>query len=162
MPANKYIEIKKSLLHYFGAFAKTDIAKEVKIIEYIGEKISKEESEKRGQIVEAQFKNSGDDHGATYIFELNDEYDLDGNVPENTARFINHSCDPNCDISITDDRIWIIADKDIKTGEELTYNYGWDFDPKDYCNHPCHCGSKNCIGFIVKEKDWPKIPKNNH
>ena len=153
---NKYIKPRKSGIHNTGVFAKRFIPKGTQIIEYVGEIISKKESEKRADIV---LKNSNNhkETGGVYIFEINKKHDLDGNVPYNTARFINHSCNPNCESENIDDRIWITAIKDIKKGEELLYNYGYDVD--NYEEHPCLCGSKNCVGYIADEENWDKLKK---
>jgi len=69
-------------------------------------------------------------------------------VSWNLAKYINHSCDPNCETDIVRGKIWISAIKDIKKGEELSYDYGYDM----HCfeDHPCRCNSKNCVGFIVR------------
>jgi SET domain-containing protein len=69
-------------------------------------------------------------------------------VSWNLAKYINHSCDPNCETDIIRGKIWINAIKDIKKGEELTYDYGYDMDC--YEDHPCRCDSKNCVGYIVR------------
>ena len=71
-----------------------------------------------------------------------ERYDIDGKTLKNKARYINHSCDPHCEAEITKRTIWIIAMRDIKEGEELSYNYG--YDTKKYV---CKCGAKNCCGF---------------
>jgi SET domain-containing protein len=94
-----------------------------------------------------------------YMFELNKEYDIDGVVARNYARFINHSCDPNCEVDIADNHIWISSIKRIKKGAELTYNYGYPFD-SDFDEHVCKCGSKNCVGYILSADDWPKLKKS--
>ena len=153
---SKYIEVRTSPIHGIGIFAACNISKGTKIIEYVGKKISKEEAE---EIADRQFeKGQRGTEGHVYIFEINDDYDIDGNVPWNTARFINHTCDPNCETEQdSDDRIWIIAMRNIKKGEELSYNYGYDLDY--YKDHPCKCGSKNCVGYIVNEDDWGKLRK---
>ena len=150
------VKFKNSKIHNKGGFAARDIKKGEKIIEYIGEKITKEESDKRADIQMEEAMGSVTT-GAVYIFELNDDFDIDGNVPYNCARLINHSCDPNSETEIIDDHIWIIAIKDIKQGEEITYNYGYDIE--DYENHPCHCGKEKCIGYIAAEEHWPKLKK---
>ena len=152
------IIVKESGIHNKGAFAKKNIEKGEFVAEYVGEKISKTESEKREKdSFEAAKKNPN--KGAIYIFELDNEYDIDGNVPYNPAKYINHSCDPNCEIKYIDGRIWVAAKRDIKQGEEITYNYG--FDLEDYRDYPCRCGSKNCVGYIVDEEDWPELFKMN-
>ena len=153
---SEYIELKKSKIHLNGVFAKKDIPKGTKIIQYGGEKITKKEAEKRADI---QYKvgEKSKNEGHVYIFELNKKYDLDGNVPWNLPRLINHSCNPNCETEQEDNDIWIISTKKIKKGEEITYNYGYNID--SFTDHPCGCGSKNCVGYIVAEKDWPKLKK---
>ena len=70
--------------------------------------------------------------------------DIDGNVKYNTARFINHSCDPNCETDVIRGHIWVIALRDIKKGEELAYNYNYEYE--DYEDHKCRCGSNRCVG----------------
>jgi hypothetical protein len=150
-----YVLEQHSTIHGKGIYAKKDIPKGVKIIEYVGEKVTKAEADRRGEIVLTLSKNHTVD-GGVYIFELNKRHDIDGNVPWNTARLINHSCDPNCETQNIRGHIWIIAIKKIKRGEELFYDYGYAFDD-DYEEHPCHCGSKKCVGYIVKKEDWPKL-----
>lgn len=147
--------LKRSSIHNAGLFAGEDIAKGTRIIEYVGEKISGKEADRR---IDAQYDNHRKDkvNGAVYMFELNLRYWIDGNVPYNTARHINHSCSPNAETDIIRGRIWIIAIKDIKKGEEITYNYGYDLN-EDFKNHPCHCGASNCVGYIVNEDFWPKL-----
>jgi hypothetical protein len=90
-----------------------------------------------------------------YIFTLNDKQDLDGNVPWNPARFINHSCAPNCEAEKDDDRIWVIATRDIRAGEEITFNYGYDL--VDYKDSPCLCGAPNCVGYMVAEEFFEHV-----
>jgi hypothetical protein len=120
-----------------GVFAAQDIRKGTRIIQYIGERISKDESIARLA------------QGNAYIFSFNDRYDIDGKTLKNKARYINHSCDPNCDAEISKRTIWIVAIRDIKAGEELSYNYG--FDAKKYV---CKCGAKNCCGYILDPAYW--------
>ena len=148
---------KKSSLHGSGLFAASDIKKGAQVIEYIGDKITKKEGDKRAekQIKKAQ-KNKK--KGMVYVFELNKKYDIDGGVARNYARFINHSCDPNCEVEINDNQIWISSIKRIKKGLELTYNYGYPFD-SDFEDHICKCGAKKCVGYILSDDDWPKLKK---
>ena len=148
---------KKSSLHGSGLFASTYIKKGEQVIEYIGDKVTKKEGDKRAdkQIRKAQ-KNKK--NGMVYVFELNKRYDIDGGVERNYARFINHSCDPNCEVEITDNQIWISSIKRIKKGVELLYNYGYPFD-SDFEDHICKCGSKKCVGYILSDDDWPKLKK---
>lgn len=149
-----YIVIKRSRIHHIGAFAKKKIPKGTRIIEYVGEKVTKAESYRRAvNSIEASKKKKT--KGAVYMFDLNKRYDIDGDVSYNTARFINHSCDPNCEPQIIRGHIWIIAIQDIEEGEELCYNYGYDFE--SYEEHPCRCGSPRCVGYILAEEHWPKL-----
>ena len=146
--------VKKSPIHGRGIFAKTDIPKGTRVIEYVGEKITKTESDRRADIVEAAAKKDKT-KGEVYIYELNKKFDIDGNVSWNTARLINHSCDPNCESDVIKGKVWIIATCTIKKGEEINYNYNYDLE--HYKESHCKCGSKNCIGYIVAEEEWPKL-----
>lgn len=155
MPSTRSWTVRTSSIHNRGIFARTDIAKDAPIIEYVGEKITKAESQRRGDALHARSKKTGG--AAVYIFTLNKRHDLDGGKGRNPARYINHSCAPNCEAFIGRGRIWIHALRDIKEGEELTYNYGFDVDTWE--DHPCRCGSQRCIGYIVAEDQWPKLLK---
>ena len=151
--------IKKSKIHGTGVFASEDIPKNTKIIEYIGEKISKKEGDIRSEKRIRRYLNSKKT-GSVYIFELNSKYDIDGSKRYNKARYINHSCSPNCEVDIIRGRIWISSIKKIKKGDELFYDYGYEFDKDDYKDHVCKCGAKNCIGFIISSDDWKKYKKH--
>ena len=153
---SKWAEVRGSEVHGRGMFATRAIPDETEIIEYRGERIDKEESERRGQELFEEGEKTG---GArVYMFTLDETWDLDGNVEWNTARLINHSCDPNCEAQIDDDlRVWLVATRKISKGEELTFNYG--FDTEDYENHPCCCAADNCVGYIVGEDYWGDLKK---
>lgn len=152
----QFIVVKKSKIHNTGVFARKDIPKGTKVVEYVGEKITKSEAEKR---CDKQFRESKNHtkSGGVYVFELNKKYDIDGKVSWNPARYINHSCNPNCEVDLIKGHLWIIALKNIKKDEEITYNYGYDFE--DYKEHPCKCGSENCVGYILAKKHWKKLKK---
>jgi len=132
---------KKSGINNLGLFAKGDINKGEKVIEYKGRKFTHKQVEE-----DDRFDNSK----AIYLFTLNERYVLDGDTKTNTAKYINHSCDPNCEVDIINGKIWIIAIKDIKKGDELSYDYGFGYDA-DFRQFPCKCGSKNCCGYIVRD-----------
>jgi SET domain-containing protein len=137
------VRCERSAIHGVGGFAKQNLPGGTPIIEYVGEKIAKEQSLKRCE------------QNNEYIFTLDEQHDLDGNVDWNPARFINHSCAPNSEADVRDGRIWIVAACDIRAGEEITFNYG--FDLEDYRNYPCYCGSSNCVGFIVAEEFFEHV-----
>lgn len=149
--------LKRSSIHSFGVFASRDIAEGTRIIEYTGEKITAKEAKRRVDAAYALHR-SDPAKGAVYIFDLNQRYSIDGDVPSNTARHINHSCDPNAHTDIIRGKIWIIAVRDIKAGEEITYNYGYDFD-ENFKDHPCRCGTARCVGFILNDDFWPNLRK---
>lgn len=155
LPLN--LTVKKSPIHSKGVFAKSNIAKGTRIIEYVGEKITNEEADRRFDASQAAH-NSNEANGAVYVFEINKKYSIDGNVPYNAARHINHSCDPNAKTDVIRGKIWIIATRNIKAGEEITYNYGYDFS-EDYKTQPCRCGSPKCVGYILHRKLWPLLRK---
>lgn len=139
------VELARSGLHGYGLFARTPIARGARIIEYVGERITKAEAERREEQRLARLAAGGD--GNVYIFELNQRHDIDGRVPWNLARRINHSCAPNCAVEVVRGRIWISALRDITPGEELTYDYSFDYDA--WRDHPCRCGAAGCPGYIV-------------
>ncbi|MFT5108095.1 MAG: SET domain-containing protein [Verrucomicrobiales bacterium] len=156
MMTSAWAEVYDSPVHGRGMVATVDISEEATIIEYVGELVDKDESNRRGQELAELAKETGG--AAVYLFVVNDEFDCDGNIGYNTARLINHSCDPNCEAQIDDDeRIWIVATKDIPKAAELTFNYGFDLD--DYKSHPCCCGSANCVGYICGEEYWDELKK---
>ncbi len=148
-------KVKKSRVHGSGVFATKYIRKNTNIIQYIGEKVTKKEGDRRSSVRIKKYVNSSL-QGSVYIFELNKKYDIDGFVRNNKARFINHSCNPNCEVDIINGEIWISSIKNIKKGEELNYDYGYAFDPDDFRDHVCKCNDKNCIGYIISSDEWKK------
>ena len=152
-PPDLLFIIRNSSIHSRGVFAARDLRKGERVIEYIGERITKAESERRANVRMEEAANDGG--GAVYIFTLNKRHDIDGNVEWNPARLINHSCAPNCEAEISRGRIWITARRAIPAGAELSYDYGFDLDSWD--EHPCLCREENCIGYIVGRQHWPKL-----
>ena len=146
-------EVRGSEIHGRGVYATREISAEERIIEYVGELIDKEESGARGGAQAERAEATGD--AAVYIFNLTKKWDIDGNVPWNTARLINHSCEPNCEAWQTGKRIYIHALRDIEAGEELTFDYGFDVDC--YEDHPCLCGRDGCVGYIVSRSQWEEL-----
>jgi len=151
-----FIDVRQSPIHGTGIYAAMDIPKGTKIIEYVGEKLTKKQADKRWE-EHCALVEQDKSLGGVYLFQLNKKYDIDGHVPWNTARFINHSCDPNCETDIAKGHIWISSIRDIKKGEELFYNYGYGWE--EFEDHPCLCGSYRCVGYILNEDMWPKLFK---
>jgi uncharacterized protein len=139
----KWLEFRDSGIHGRGGFAARFIPAETPVIEYLGQTITKAES-----LLRCEANNP-------YIFNLDDEFDLDGDVAWNPAKFINHSCDPNCEAEFFGDQIWIMARRDIQPGEEITFNYSYDLE--NYKEHICRCGAANCVGYMVAEEYFPQI-----
>ena len=145
----KLYKIKKSNIDKRGLYASKNIKAGAKIINYVGKLITKKESQQN-----SKFDNNKD----IYLFNINKKYDLDGDFSWNTARLINHSCNPNCEVSGTGLKLWIYAIRDIKKDEELSYDYGFSFD-QDFKDYPCNCGSKKCVGYIVRSESRWRIKK---
>lgn len=154
MPAastSPWILTRNSTIHGRGVYAKVAIPDGTRVIEYLGERITKAECIRREDIRLAKIARGQD--GCVYIFELNKRHDIDGSAAWNTARLINHSCEPNCRSEIIRGHIWITARRDIAPGEELTFDYGYSVT--EWRHHPCRCGSAKCIGHIVaKSQRW--------
>jgi len=152
----KLFKVKKSSIDKKGLYASKNIKSGTKVIEYIGKLISKKETE-----TNPKFDNEKD----IYLFNINNKYDLDGDYSWNTARLINHSCNPNCEVEGKELKLWISAIKDIKKGDELSYDYGFSYSKDDLKNFICKCRSNNCCGYIVREESrWrinKKFKKNN-
>jgi hypothetical protein len=139
-------EIRKSNIQGKGVFAARRIRPGQKIVEYTGEKITNDEADRRYD--EDKMKRHH-----TFLFTLDDDYCIDGDVPRNRAKLINHSCDPNCEAIIEDDRIWIYALKNIQPGVELAYDYQYERTGDNIAElekfYVCHCGSEKCRGSIM-------------
>jgi len=134
---------KPSAIHGTGGYARADIAAGTRVIEYVGERITKQQS-----LARCEQNNA-------YIFALDAEHDLDGNVDWNPARFLNHGCQPNCEAVFEDGHIWVVSIRKIAAEEELTFNYGYDLE--DYREHPCRCGASGCVGYIVAEEFFDDV-----
>jgi SET domain-containing protein len=138
------IEVKSSGIHGKGVYARKRIRKDSVIIEYLGERISPDEANER-------YENNP----STYLFMVGDDVYIDGLSDGNEARFINHSCEPNCVAYIEDERIFIHALTNIQPGVELLYDYqltdeGLDATSTDYT---CRCGSAHCKGTMMGEAE---------
>ena len=146
---NPYFELRRSPIQGRGAFATQPIRKGTKIIEYTGERISNDEADSR-------YEDSTMQRHHTFLFTLSSRTIVDGNVGGNESRFINHSCAPNCEAIIDRSRIWIYAKRNIAVGEELVYDYQYewrdDYTDEDVKLYVCHCGASNCRGTILAPK----------
>ena len=140
---NGTIGFRDSGIHGMGGFALCKIKKGAALIEYVGNRITK---------AEAALRVAADN---PFVFCLDDEFDVDGDVRWNPARFLNHSCEPNAEAEIFGDQIWIMALRTIQPGEEITFNYSYDLE--NYEEHPCQCGTAKCVGYMVAEEFFPKF-----
>ena len=136
-------------MHGLGAFAVRPIPEGTRLIEYAGARLTPDEADERYPEL------PGEGHH-TYLFAIDDDIVIDASVDGNDARFINHSCDPNCDAVVEDDRIWIETIRDVAVGEELAYDYAFILPerhtPAAKRKYPCNCGSSNCRGTILARK----------
>ena len=154
---SEYLIVKNSKIHSTGVFAAKDIPKGIQLIEYKGDIVSKEEGTRRAE-AQCEIARKDPTQGKHYVFELDDEHDIDGNTPNNDAKYVNHSCDPNCSYNIIAGHIWYSAAREIKKGEELTFNYGFGIDDEeDLEDMECRCGSPNCLGYIIDQEELPKL-----
>ena len=142
-------EIKSSPIQGLGAFATERITRGTRLIEYAGERLTPAEADARYPDDEAVRHH-------TYLFAIDDDVVIDAAVDGNEARFINHSCDPNCDAVIDDGRIWIETIRAVEPGEELAYDYAYTLEerhtPAAKKRFPCRCGSVRCRGTILAKK----------
>ncbi len=138
--------IKKSTIAGRGAFATRRIRTGQRIVEYIGERITHVEADRR-------YDDEAMPEHHTFLFAIDGTHVIDGSVNGNDARFINHSCDPNCEAVDEDGHIFVEAIKNIQPGSELTYDYqferGEDDDELDESRYPCRCGTARCRGTIL-------------
>lgn len=146
---SKIYRVRKSKIQGRGVFAARRIGKGTRIIEYTGEQIGPEEADRR-------YDDDAMDRHHTFLFGIDDDISVDAAVGGNAARFINHSCDPNCEAVIEDDRIFIDAIKEIPSGAELVYDYQYERPGRYRASwkelYACHCGSPKCRGTILKPR----------
>jgi SET domain-containing protein len=135
----EYVRVGRSGVHGRGVFAARDLPKGSFVMEYRGERLSKKDGDRR---TDEQWGK-----GRVYTFELSRRVDLDGSPAWNLARLANFSCDPNCESENDGGRhIWIKALRDVRAGEEITYDYNFPLvEPPPRCR----CGAANCRGYIV-------------
>jgi len=141
--------VRRSRIHGSGVYATRRIRKGTRIAEYLGERITHQEADER-------YAAKGQDDGHTFLFVVSDKVVIDAGVNGNDARFINHSCDPNCEAVIEGGRVFVEATRTIQAGEELGYEYGltWEStdDPEELAAYACRCGAANCRGTMLDEE----------
>lgn len=140
--------VRESDIQGLGGFALRWIRAGERIVEYVGERISHD-------VADARYDDEDAKRHHTFLFTVDDDTVIDAAVDGNEARFINHSCDPNCEAVDYRGRIFIEALRDIAPGEELFYDYNFELDepitPELKKRYPCHCGADNCRGTILVE-----------
>ncbi|MDE2449626.1 MAG: SET domain-containing protein-lysine N-methyltransferase [Gammaproteobacteria bacterium] len=153
MTRQPLFEVRGSPVHGLGAFALRRIPKGTRIIEYLGERVSHEEADRRYEGKEA-------DDAHTFLFIVDSRTVIDAGVDGNDARFLNHSCNPNCESVIESRRVFIEAARTIEPGEEMTYDYQIqreDDDPPGIEEiFACRCGFPQCRGTMLWPPDPPK------
>ncbi len=146
LPDVQPFEIRRSAIQGRGAFATRRIRKGMRIAEYLGERISQAEGDRR-------YDDESMTRHHTFLFSVSQRTVIDAAVGGNDARFINHSCEPNCDAVIEGGRVFVEALVTIPAGAELFYDYMYeppaDFTVDDLALYPCHCGTPNCRGTIM-------------
>ena len=147
------VEARDSGIHGRGVYAVMPIRKGTRVIEYLGERISHAEADRR-------YEEKGDDDGHTFLFIASNRTVIDAGVNGNDARFINHSCNPNCETVIEGSRVFIDAIRNIKAGEELGYDYQltWEStdDAAELALYACRCGAKGCRGTMLDREPVDK------
>lgn len=142
------VEVRRSRIQGRGVYATRDIAEGERIIEYTGALITNEEAD--AQCDDEQMRRHH-----TFLFGVDDRYTIDGARGGNEARFINHSCEPNCESIVERRRVFIHATRDIASGEELVYDY-WYTTDGDYTIddlrriYPCRCRAPSCRGTLAR------------
>ncbi|WP_225782747.1 SET domain-containing protein [Xenophilus sp. Marseille-Q4582] len=149
------VEMRRSEVHGNGVFAVADLKAGELLLEYTGEVISWKEALRRHPHDPSQPNH-------TFYFHIDDKHVIDGGVNGNDAKWINHSCEPNCEADEQDGRIFIKALRDIPAGQELNYDYGLVIDepytPELLADFPCWCGSANCRGTLLSPNEGGDVP----
>ena len=151
MARQPLFEVRRSAVHGRGAFALRRIRKGTRIIEYLGERVSHAQADRR-----YESKEANDAH--TFLFIVDSRTVIDAGVAGNDARFFNHSCNPNCESVIEKRRVFIEATRTIQPGEEMTYDYQIQREEDDPPGidevFACRCGARECRGTML----WPPEP----
>lgn len=151
------IEVRHSPIHGYGVFALRRIRKGTVVTEYLGDRISHDEADTR-------YENKAATDNHTFLFTVDAKTVIDGGVGGNEARYINHGCDPNCESTTANRRVYIEAIRTIQKGEELAYDYQIQRDPDDPADvdvvFACRCGAAACRGSMLEapKKKRPVAP----
>jgi len=141
-----YYRVRQSRIHGRGVFAARQIRKGTRIIEYVGERVTHAEADRR-------YEDRPADDNHTFLFIVDARTVIDAGVDGNAARYINHSCSPNCETVTEKRRIFIEAIRTIRAGEELSYDYQIQREPGDGPDideiFACRCGAENCRGTML-------------
>jgi SET domain-containing protein len=141
------IEVRASPIQGLGVFARRPIAEGTRLIEYAGEVISEAEGD-------ARYEEAAMARHHTYLMALEDGRCIDAAVGGNESRFINHSCEPNCEAVEEDGRVWIETLEPIAAGQELTYDYAYErAADEDEAFYQCGCGASRCRRTILAPRD---------
>ena len=148
-------KVRHSPIHGYGVFALRRIRKGTTVIEYLGDRVSHAQADAR-----YEDKDPNDNH--TFLFTVDAKTVIDAGVNGNEARYINHGCDPNCESTTLNKRIFIEAIRTIRPGEELSYDYQIQRDSDDAPNvdevYACRCGAKSCRGSMLEPPKKPRKP----
>ena len=154
--ASPLVEARNSKIHGTGVYAIAPIKKGTRVIEYLGDRISHAEADRR-------YENKREDDGHTFLFIASNRTVIDAGIGGNDARFINHACNPNCETVIENSRVFVEAIRNIKPGEELGYDYQltWEStdDPAELALYECRCGAKRCRGTMLDREPLDKPKK---
>lgn len=147
------VEARNSPIHGKGVYALVPIKKGMRVIEYLGDRISHAEADRR-------YENKAEDDGHTFLFIASNRTVIDAGIGGNDARFINHHCNPNCETVIENSRVFIDAIRSIKAGQELGYDYQltWEStdEPAELALYACRCGAKRCRGTMLDREPLDK------
>ncbi|HEX4870965.1 MAG TPA: SET domain-containing protein-lysine N-methyltransferase [Nevskiaceae bacterium] len=154
MPRN--LLLRRSPIHGNGVFAARDLPAGLRLIEYRGRRLTHAQADR--------LYDGGIESGHTFLFTLNDRFVVDGNQQGNIARWLNHSCEPNCEALVVEardgdprrDQVWLETLRPVAAGEELTYDYGIVLEVRHSARlkalWACRCGSPRCTGTLLKPK----------
>ncbi len=148
--------VKRSGIQGKGAFAAAPVAKGERLVEYAGQRVSQAEAARR-------YDDTSMRRHHTFLFTVSARTCIDGNRDGNDARYFNHSCAPNCETEVVRGRVYILARRKVREGEELTYDYNYDLDgditEESLRTYECRCGTPSCRGTILGPDARKRAPR---